>query len=586
MISVTTYFLPLAPTLFVIASLALANRKMRLPTGEYCVFLGAGLALAHVITGAIIAALGLNAPALLHGFIAMLLVLGAAAVCTVVFLVVWQSSCLKKQTFWPQITLFLAILSLYFAWSNLPTQAWDSLDAWLMQSRHFTAFQEAWKGGSPYFYDQRHPFTISALAATSVWTASAEEVAGATLLLWSTACLSMALVCFGYARYWQIDNRVAAALAYAVLMTPLLENHYLLFGYADIWLAAILVALLAVFDISIRSQSRASIIFGGLLLLTLPLVKNIGIVFAATLLLVVGLIFVLSRISFKLVVACIAAICIVAILSVEHGPSKIESVFDVSIEGNYLEISSKRCVPAAFDDKFLVTIVPQNPADLKTVVSKWVAAKYPGVDFKVFEKDFSSVRSPDGRCYFNIDLGDYDRKLIRVGQLSERNHPNWMAILSPGADQYSIRALGVSVQIGEIIVASGVGRHMILELSSPAKVGRSFFHAHFINSSYSLWTSLFLLATLCYCFGYKRLRVQEAFPLLAAWALIGVLLSSQIFVIDLFNTSLPQNDTRYSRFILWLPAAAILATVPLFGARKNAKSVEIFGSGQAASQRP
>jgi len=565
MIASTTYLLSLTPTLSVIASFALANRKLRLPTGEYFVVLGAALALAHVILGAIIAELGLNAPALLHGFIVITLLLGAAAVCSIFFLVVCEGSYLTKSSFWPQVALFLVILSLYFAWSNLPAQAWDSLDAWLMQASRFTASQGAWKEGSAYFYDQRHPFTIPALAAASVWAASTEGVAGLTLLLWSIAGLSMALVCFGYARYRQIDSKIAAALAYAVLMTPLLENHYLLFGYADIWLAAIFVAALAVFDIGIRSQSGVSIIFGALLLLALLFLKNIGIVFAATLLLVVGVIFAVSKISLKMLVAYIAGICALAILSLEREPSKIESVFDVRLQGSYLDLSSKRCA-AALNDKFYVNIVPKNPADLKPIVSKWVASKYPGRDVRVFTKDFSSVSFSGERCNFKIDLGDYDKQLIRVGQLSEKNHPNWMGILVPGADQYSIRAIGLSVQIGEIIVVSGIGRHMILELSSPAQVGRNFFHAHFMNSSYSLWTSLLLLSTWFYWFGHMQLSIRDAFPLLSAWALIGLLLSSQVFIIDFFNTSLPVNDSRYSRFILWLPAAVFLATIPLLRA--------------------
>lgn len=566
MIAVTTFFLPLAPTLLVIASLALANRKLRLPAAEYCVLIGAGVAFAHVIWAAAIAVLGLNAPVLLHGFITMTLALGAAALCVIAFLSLGAYSSLTQSTLWLQVALLAAPLAIYFAWGSLPAQAWDSLDAWLVEASRFVAFQEGWLVGSPYYYDQRHPFTISALSATSVWTASTDEFAGVTLLLWSIACLSMALISFGYALYWQVDRRIAAVLAYAVLMTPLLENHYLLFGYADIWLAAVLVATLAVFDIGIRSHSRPFITFGVLLLLALLLLKNIGIVFAVTLLMVVGCIFVASKISFKLLVAFIAATCFLAILKVEHGSTKIESVFDVSIEGDFLEISSKRCGPEAFADKFIVTVVPENPADLEPVVSKWVAAKFPGLDVKVFRKKLSSVISPLGKCDFNIYLGDYDKKLIRVGQLSESNHPNWMSILIPGADQYSIRGLGLSVQIGEIIVVNGVVRDMILELSSPVKVARNFFHAHFLNSSYSLWTGLLLLATLYFSFAYRRLGVQEAFILIASWSLLGVLLSSQIFVIDLFNTSLPQSDTRYSRFILWLPTAALLATLSLFGA--------------------
>ena len=568
----------------VVALLAIANRQLKLRTAEYLVFLGAGLSLAHVVLGAIIAVFGLNAPELLQVFFTMVLVLGAAAVCAIAYSVRLQNAPLTKSIVWPQVVLCLFLLAIYFAWRDLPAQAWDSLDSWLMQAGRFTKFVEVWNGGSPYFYDQRHPFTVSALAASTVWTGAATEIAGLTMSVWSIAYCSMALVCFGYARYWQVDTKIATLAAFAVLTTPLVENHYLLFGYADIWSATVLVSAIALFSIGLSSQKKTFIVLGFLLLLALAAVKNTGAVFSAALFLVIVLMRVLPKLPFRLFLAFGLVLPVLVILSVERGSPEIKSVFDVRLDGNELEISNKRCTPAAFDDKFLVTVVPNDPEDLEPLVTKWVAAKYPGLDFKTLKKQFSSVSSSDGTCEFNIELGAYDKKLIRVGQLSNTNHPNWMGILIPGATQYSIPAIDISMQVGDRVVISAIGRYMILELRSPADVGKNFLYAHFVNSSYTLWTLLLLLSTAWYYFGHKRLTVWAALPLFAVWSLLGLLLCSQVFIVDFFNTSLPDNDTRYSRFILWLPATVLLVAAPLLSARELTKSSQTSPPVHAAAK--
>ena len=562
---ILAYFAMFSPLLSTVALVASADRKYILGSGHYSIALGAGMAATYVLVGSITAFLGLHAPLFLPPFFMMISLAGFAGIAGIFYLAISKPSALKTPALiWPWVAVLLFIMAAYFGWSSVPAQSWDGLDLWLREGGRFVVSQTKASTSQPYFFDQRHPFTVAALAAWSVWPASSQQTISLTLLLWSIASLSMALICYGYARYWQIDTRIAVLVALAVLMTPLIENHYLLFGYADIWFAAILVAAIAVCGIGFSSQKRAVILLGFLHLLALAAIKNTGSVFALTLFLVIGLMFVLPKFPFRLLLAVGVVLFSLVILSVERGSPEIKSVFDVRLDGSELKVSSKRCLPAAFDDKFLVSVVPQNPEDLKPLVTKWVADKYPGLDFRVFKKQFSSVSSPDGTCEFNIELGAYDKKLIRIGQLSNTNHPNWMGILIPGATRYSIPAINISMQVGESVLISAIGRYMILELRSPADVGKNFLHAHFLNSSYTLWTLLLLLSTTWYYFERKLARAQDAFPLFSVWALICMLLSSQIFVLDFFTTSLPTNDTRYSRFMLWLPAVTALVAAPLF----------------------
>ena len=562
---IPSYALMFAPAFLVVASLTVLNRKLQIPLGQYCIALGAGLIFAYVLVGVITAFLGLNTPLWLPAFLKLMLFLGAAALCGIIYLLV--GGCCRRlsaSTGWLYATLFVLAIVTFLAWGALPTQAWDSLDLWLREASRFVASQTAESSGQPYFYDQRHPFTIASLAALPVWVSAAQESPGTTLMLWFIASLSMALVGFGYAIYCQVDNKIAPLLAYAVLVTPLLENHYLLFGYADIWLAAITVAALATFGVGMRSRSKSWKILGLLLMFMLILVKNIGIVFCTALLLVVGLVCAWQKLPIRTVALSILGLCTLLIFNVDRGPPKIESVFDVTVVGDDLNISKAVCSAALFRDKFVLVIEPHDPEDLESVVSKWVASKYPGKDFRTFRRQFSSVNTTKGEgCEFKISLGEYDKKLIRIGQLSDTNHPNWMATLVPQAVQYSISALGLSVQIGDPIVLGGIGRYMALELSSLAQVGRNMLHAHFVTGSYSLWTLVLLLSTVAYCFGGRRCGLHDIFPLAATWTLLGVLLVSQIFIVDFFQTSTPGGDTRYSRFILWLPVAALIVAIPM-----------------------
>lgn len=570
------YGLAFAPALIVAASLAAVNRRLQVPPGRYCIAFGAGLVLAYVSVGAIIAFLGLNIPLLLPVFLNLMLFLGVVALFSVFYILV--GSCRGRHSVSIAL-LYVTLLSLtvitFLAWGSLPAQAWDSLDLWLREASRFTLSQTVESAGQPYFYDQRHPFTVPSLAALSVWNVVAQDSVGVTMLLWSIAGISMALVVFGYALYWQLDTKLAALLAYAVLATPLLENHYLLFGYADIWLAATIAAAMASYDVGIRSRTKLWQVLGLLLLLTLIAVKNIGAFFFITLLLVIGLIYVLQKRSFRVVALSTLGLGVLLTFNLERGPPKIESVFDVTIAGDHLEVSKEVCSADSLEEKFVLIIEPRDPKDLKPIVSNWVAAKYPGRDFRSFRKRHSSVRaSAEGACEFNISLPGYDKKLIRIGQLNDTNHPNWMATLVPGADQYSIFALGLSAQIGDVLVVSAIGRHMTLELNSIAQVGKNMFNAHFVNSSYSLWALLLLLSTFAYCFIGRRWSAHEIFPLVATWTLLGALFIAQIFILDFFVTATPGGDTRYSRFILWLPVAVLLILIPVVA------RAEIYGDSK------
>lgn len=172
---IVSYFLVLAPGLATTASLAAANRKFNFSQGQYFVAQGAGIALAYIFVGATIALLGRNFPHLVHGLITLISLTGVAAIVGAVYLV-FSKRPVGSTMVWTQALLLALPIIVLFSWSPLPAQAWDSVDLWLREAGRFVVSQNKDSGIQPYFYNQRHPFTVVSLAALSAWDGALHDL--------------------------------------------------------------------------------------------------------------------------------------------------------------------------------------------------------------------------------------------------------------------------------------------------------------------------------------------------------------------------------------------------------------------------
>ncbi|MEH6607768.1 MAG: hypothetical protein V7696_00250 [Halioglobus sp.] len=521
---------------------------------------GALLVILHILLGYVISTAALLSSEALRIVIfninAALSIFGLLILATY-FLLKEKASLLPSSSELLLSIFFAMFLCLFlFAWSELPAQGWDSLDSWLVHASNIAALVED-QDGSAYFYEQRHPLTISAMMALPGLLNAANGNSAASIWLGVIPYVSMALVCFGYSRFLGVDNKIQVITIYMLLSVPLITNHTLLFGYADIWLASALVATVALSGLFLRTKDWQTLGLALTGLLAMVAVKNIGTIFAIAILFVGGIVFFRSKISKKLVsYAAMIAVMTLGLL-VESGAPQVKSVFSVSLNEDSVIFFREDCTKAAFREKFLLDIHPVNPKNLSA--SQWVQERYPGRDFKIFKTNFDEVEKMGSTCKFSISIDGYKPKRIRVGQLSELNHPSWIRILLPDANYFEIPMLDVSIQIGRSVVVEASGRSMVLDPTSPTEVLRTAHVALIENGSYSIFFLALTLLTLFSIREGKRLFSPQLFAMTAAWSLIILLLAAQLFIKDFYNTSLPNTDTRFSRFMLWLPALVCLA---------------------------
>jgi hypothetical protein len=134
----------------------------------------------------------------------------------------------------------------------LPTLTWDAWNAWLAKSKawyhagHFVAVLdfEPWRDAAPgTAITTTAPAYPQALPRFATWLASA---AGhwsepAVHAAWPLAWLAMGLACFGYLGMAGARALPATLAAAALLLLPIVTAHAALAGYADLWLAAIVL---------------------------------------------------------------------------------------------------------------------------------------------------------------------------------------------------------------------------------------------------------------------------------------------------------------------------------------------------------
>lgn len=197
---------------------------------------------------------------------------------------------------------------------ELPTLAWDAWNAWLGKARAWVgadaalplADVEGWLAGTPgqalYALAPHYPDTLPRFVA---WLASAAGgwSEGAVHLAWPLLWSALGAMVFGYLRLAGVRTSLALLGAYGVLSLPLVNAHAALAGYADLWLASLLLLALVHAIRAMEYRSRRDALMALLCALLLPAVKLEGAVWLLCLLLAAVLSAVPSRLRGPLFVA-------------------------------------------------------------------------------------------------------------------------------------------------------------------------------------------------------------------------------------------------------------------------------------------
>ncbi|WP_006786055.1 hypothetical protein [Thiorhodospira sibirica] len=144
----------------------------------------------------------------------------------------------------------LISLALELWWQ--PVFAWDAWTTWTLRARVWAEYGalvpfmsvSAWlEQASPVGYplDAAHyPLTVS-LITTWMLLVLTEPHAGLMHLPWLGAWLALLLGVYGHARYYGLPGWLALVLIYVLASLPLLGMHVALAGYADLWMALVLL---------------------------------------------------------------------------------------------------------------------------------------------------------------------------------------------------------------------------------------------------------------------------------------------------------------------------------------------------------
>jgi hypothetical protein len=185
------------------------------------------------------------------------------------------------------VLLLLFGLLIFLQATALPSLAWDAWNAWQAKAKGWvyaggfrpTLGPNQWlaaeAGAGLAVIAPNYPDTLPRLAT---WMASAADGWNETAvhLLWPGLWAALGLALFGYQRAAGIARLQAALVAGFVLTLPLVVAHATLAGYADLWVAAMLLLAVAQCERWLRTRRRADAALALLAAAMLPALKQEG----------------------------------------------------------------------------------------------------------------------------------------------------------------------------------------------------------------------------------------------------------------------------------------------------------------------
>ena len=180
------------------------------------------------------------------------------------------------------ISAIAAINAWHAAW--VPTTSWDSLWYWVEIAKHFIEATQA-EPITGWLHNETHPSTV---AIVSTWAAThlpRTAGMGASYFSWWLIWLSIVLTVYGCTEALTANRNTSALVAAASASMPLLTNHALLGGYAEIFLSAGVAGATALLTLSLKEHSRGLALLGLILAVSCITLKNTGFIFGGCVLL-------------------------------------------------------------------------------------------------------------------------------------------------------------------------------------------------------------------------------------------------------------------------------------------------------------
>jgi len=234
-----------------------------------------------------------------------------------------STHCLSEAPFTSRLFLLTLLLALFYILTNyclslLPLAGWDALDYWAPEAMRLVEHSTL-ADGSAFRMGYIHPPTVSAIISWPAWVRVAFNIEFMDHFPWMLLMVAISLIVFGFAQIFTESLPISLLLAYFAVSLPLVENHVLVSGYADLWVAASVMATTVCLTMWARSQQVVWLLLT-LTLAFLPIMfRNNGAFYSITILGAV-LLFVAFKIWGRFgVIVVITAVCVLLVLLFQFG---------------------------------------------------------------------------------------------------------------------------------------------------------------------------------------------------------------------------------------------------------------------------
>lgn len=174
----------------------------------------------------------------------------------------------------PTATICYVVLS-----TQAPSSAWDSLDHWGLNASRLIQHHSLGLNthSLPFLIDFRHPWTVVSINSWAMFFGSEGylNMRGLPHILIGG---SLSLFVFGFCRDLSVSRPLSIVCAY-IAFNPLVENHVMLYGYAELWLACAISGSIVLCLIAKRKRSTKIMFWSVVFAISAVSLKNIGYLF-------------------------------------------------------------------------------------------------------------------------------------------------------------------------------------------------------------------------------------------------------------------------------------------------------------------
>lgn len=183
----------------------------------------------------------------------------------------------------------VVLIANFFEQTSLPASGWDGLDWYVFNAARFIELELATGDQATPFvyrwnYEYIQPITITLIASFSGWLATFNESGQGAMLPWYFVWLCTGTTAYGFITWYSGKSMIGVLAGAVVLSVPLAENHALIAGYTEIWLAAATLASATLTAVGLRLGSKTYMLLGIVFSIIPFALKNTGFIYAGSLL--------------------------------------------------------------------------------------------------------------------------------------------------------------------------------------------------------------------------------------------------------------------------------------------------------------